>query len=66
VANRFLTKKSKPAFKEVWAVGDNINDLHMLKLVDRPFVIEPKSPQLTQIKGVTTIESFRDLLVSAS
>ena len=66
VANRFLTKKSKPGFKEVWAVGDNINDLHMLKLVDRAFVIDPKSPELTQIKGITSIDSFRDLLVGAS
>jgi hypothetical protein len=38
----------------------------MLKLVDRAFVIDPKSPELTQIKGITSIDSFRDLLVGAS
>jgi glucosyl-3-phosphoglycerate synthase len=39
-----------------WAMGDNVNDLGMLRAADRAFVIDPKSPLLTQVPRVTTDE----------
>jgi phosphoserine phosphatase len=65
VANRFLNKKAKPAFKKVWAIGDHLNDLNMLNLVDKAYAIDPKSPLLRQQKHITIISSFNDLLVTS-
>lgn len=65
VLQRFLSNKVKPAFKEVWAVGDNLNDLNMLNLADRAFVIEPKTTVFQKHKHIIEIRSFTDL-VSAS
>jgi HAD superfamily phosphoserine phosphatase-like hydrolase len=62
VANRFLKKRTKPFFKEVWGIGDNLNDLNMLNLVDKAFVIDPKSTLLTQQKHIKHIKSFDELL----
>ncbi|MBX3635903.1 MAG: HAD hydrolase family protein, partial [Rubrivivax sp.] len=47
--------------KEVWALGDNLNDLAMLKLADRGFVIDPKSPALVGLPGVQVVASFDEL-----
>ena len=46
---------------EVWAVGDHLNDLEMLRQADRAFVIEPKSPTLARDADATRIDSFEAL-----
>jgi len=51
-----------PGIKLTWVVGDNTNDLELMRLADRAFVIEPKSPLLLREPGNTTIASFTDLL----
>jgi phosphoserine phosphatase len=43
-------------------LGDNLNDLGMLQAADRGFVIDPKSPLLSQTPGLTVVNSFDDLL----
>ena len=64
VLKRFLSTKNKPSFKEVWAIGDNLNDLNMLNLADKSFVIAPKSAALKNQKHITEIQSFVELLAS--
>jgi len=61
VARRFRQDDSQPALETLWAVGDNANDLEMLREADRAFVIEPKSPGLVRDSDATQIESFAAL-----
>ena len=53
----------QPHFDTIWAMGDidNDNDVDMLNLADRAWVIEPKSPRLKTIAGVTEITHFDEL-----
>lgn len=61
VVPRFRQDEAKPAIEAIWAVGDNLNDLEMLREADRAFVIEPKSPHLARSADATRIESFDEL-----
>lgn len=54
--------RAEPRVTECWAMGDNLNDLGMLRAADRAFVIEPKSPLLAQVPGVTVVGGFEELL----
>lgn len=61
VIRRLREDRNDPAITEVWALGDNVNDLGMLRAADRSFTIEPKSPLLTQVPGVTVLAGFDEL-----
>ena len=58
VLRRFRQDSGAPPLEAIWAVGDNINDLEMLREADRAFVIEPKSASLVRDADATRIESF--------
>ncbi len=45
-----------------WAVGDNLNDLGLLRAADQAFAIEPKSAELAQVPGLRVIQHFEELL----
>lgn len=62
VLRRFLSDTTQPTVNHTWAVGDNLNDLELLRLVDHAFVIDPKSPVLTREPRITVIKSFDDLM----
>jgi phosphoserine phosphatase len=53
---------SAPRVAECWAVGDNVNDLGLLQAADRAFAIDPKSPLLAHVPGVTVVAGFDELL----
>ena len=59
VIERF--RRLSPAFETIWAVGDNDNDVPMLAMADRRFVIEPKSPRLRALPGVLELSDFAAL-----
>jgi glucosyl-3-phosphoglycerate synthase len=61
VAQRFLQDSATPAVTEVWAVGDALNDLQLLALAHRAFVIDPKVPELLQLPGVVAFAHFDEL-----
>jgi phosphoserine phosphatase len=61
VVRRFRADTQPPPVQEVWALGDNLNDLAMLKLADRGFTIDPKSPALATLPGVQVVTSFDEL-----
>jgi phosphoserine phosphatase len=62
VLRRFRADEGGPPLQECWAVGDNLNDLGLLRLADRAFAIEPKAAALRSEPGVTVIQSFEELL----
>lgn len=63
VLRRLRADTQQPPVLEAWAVGDNLNDLGLLRLADRAFAIEPKSPLLAQTPGVVVVSSFEELLL---
>lgn len=63
VVRRFRQDETHPSLQTIWAVGDNVNDLEMLREADRAFAIEPKSANLVRDADATCIHSF-DALAS--
>ena len=61
VLRRFLQDNATPPVTQTWAIGDNINDLALLRMADQSFAIAPKFP-LLQAAGITIIDSFSELL----
>ncbi len=58
----FLADKEKPSVSETWAVGDNINDLPLLRLADKAFAIDPKTADMKNDPKITLINSFAELM----
>lgn len=61
VVRRLRQDTRAPAVRQVWAVGDHLNDLGMLRLADRAFVIDPKAPDLAERAGARQIDDFAAL-----
>lgn len=61
VIRRLREERSLPPLAECWALGDNLNDLGMLRAADRAFAIDPKSPELARVPGLTVLSGFDDL-----
>ncbi len=61
VVQRFRLDPAEPRLEEIWAVGDNANDLPMLQEADRAFVIDPKAPNLVHDADAQRIDSFEAL-----
>jgi len=62
VLRRFLSDTTSPVINHTWAVGDNLNDLELLRLVDQAFAIDPKSPALAAEPKVKVVSSFEELI----
>lgn len=62
VLRRFLADSCLPMVNLTWVVGDNINDLELMRMADRAFAIDPKSPVLSKEPKITCITSFSELL----
>jgi phosphoserine phosphatase len=61
VVARFRADAQSPPVEQIWAMGDNRNDLQMLRAADRAFVIEPKLPTLAQESAALEVRSFAEL-----
>ena len=61
VLNQFRREDIRPGFDTIWAMGDNDNDVDMLSMADRAWMIEPKSARLKTLAGVTEIAHFDEL-----
>lgn len=63
VLARFREECVDPPLQTCWAVGDNLNDIGLLRAADRAFAIEPKSPRLQAgVPGLRVIGSFEELM----
>lgn len=58
---RLRDDPAAPAIETIWAVGDNLNDLEMLREADRAFVIDPKQPHLARDADAQRLDSFDEL-----
>lgn len=62
VVARFRADSSEPVLLETWAVGDNANDIGMLRAADFAFTINPKVPALKEIPAIRVARSFDELI----
>jgi phosphoserine phosphatase len=62
VLQRFRSDAGEPPLEEVWAVGDDADDLRLLRAADRGFVVDAKSPLLAALPNVAAIASFGEML----
>lgn len=62
VLTRFREDAAEPRISEIWAMGDNLNDLEMLRAADRAIVIAPKHPHLARDSDALRVDSFESLL----
>jgi phosphoserine phosphatase len=63
---RFREDTASPRVEEIWAVGDNLNDLETLRQADRAYVIESKSPRLARESDAVRIASFEAVVPTAA
>lgn len=61
VLDQFRAKKSVPVFKEIWAVGAGREDINMLALANRAFVIEPKSEDFARHGHIRAVKCFAEI-----
>lgn len=61
VLQRFLNDAQPPSMDLVWVVGDDVNDLPLMRLADRAFAISPPAGRLASEPGITRIDSFEAL-----
>ena len=64
VLRAFLADESRPRVNLSWAIGNGVDDLPLLRLADRAFCIEPKSPVANQESRITSVTSFSELLAT--
>ena len=62
VLRRFKAEAGELPLLECWAIGDNLNDLGLLRLADQAFAIEPKAAALRREPHITVIENFDEML----
>lgn len=61
VLRRIRAEASPVPLCLTWAVGDNLNDLALLREADRGFAIDPKAAELGNDPRVTVVSSFAEL-----
>lgn len=61
VLARFLEDPAEPGIIETWAVGDNLNDVGLLRRVDRAFAMDPKAPAVLDVPNIVRVDSFAEL-----
>ena len=63
VLDQFRAKSNAPLFKEIWAIGDGQDDIKMLSLANRAFVIEPKSEDYGRYPHIQRVSSFSEIKI---
>jgi phosphoserine phosphatase len=66
VLDQFRAKISAPYFKEIWAIGDGRDDIKMLSLADRAFVIDPKNHDDSRDLHIQRVSSFAEISVAVT
>lgn len=66
VLDQFRAKTNAPLFKEIWALGDAQDDIKMLSLANRAFVIDPKSDEFERYPHIQRVSSFAELRIAVT
>jgi phosphoserine phosphatase len=66
VLDQFRAKSNAPFFKEIWAIGDERDDLKMLTLANRAFVINPRSHDDSGDPHIERMSSFAEISVAVT
>jgi glucosyl-3-phosphoglycerate synthase len=66
VLDQFRAKTNAPLFKEIWAIGDAQDDIKMLSLANRAFVIDPKSDEFERYPHIQRVSSFAELRIAVT
>jgi phosphoserine phosphatase len=61
VLDQFRAKTNAPVFEEIWAIGDGQDDIKMLSLANRAFVIDPKSDEFERYPHIQRMSSFAEI-----
>lgn len=61
VLRHFVDSDQEPPIDLIWVIGDNVNDLELMRRADRAFTIAPKSPALLEVPGIVQISSFTEM-----
>jgi glucosyl-3-phosphoglycerate synthase len=64
VLDQFRAKSNAPFFKEIWAIGNGRDDIKMLALANRAFVIDPKSHDDSRDPHIQRVSSFAEISVA--
>lgn len=62
VLDQFRAKNSAPLFKEIWAVGDAQDDIKLLALANRAFVMSPESDDFMRYPHIQQVTSYAEIL----
>ena len=62
VLRRFRADAAAPRLELAWALGDNLNDLGLLRAADRAFALPDAAAEVRKEPGVTVVASFDELL----
>lgn len=62
VLRRFLEDPATPPIDLSWVVGNDLNDLELMRLADRAFTLAPTSALLGREPSITVVPSFEALL----
>jgi phosphoserine phosphatase len=62
VLQRFRADRSAPRLETAWALGDNVNDLRLLRAADRAFALPDAAAEVRKEACVTVVASFDELL----
>jgi phosphoserine phosphatase len=62
VLDQFRAKRSAPLFKEIWVIGDSEDDLKLLALANRAFVMNPERDDFMRYPHIQQVSSFAEIL----
>jgi len=62
VLRRFRADRTEPRLELAWALGDNVNDLGLLRAADRAFALPDAAAEVHKPPAVTVVASFEALL----
>ena len=62
VLRSFLADETSPPINLTWVVGADPDDLELMQMADRAFVLTPMSSKLKKIPGITQVASFEQLV----
>ncbi len=65
VIKRFMSSTNKPKFQKVYVIGSALNDLNMLLLADKAYVIDPDTEGFAGYSRIELAQSFDEIALNS-